>query len=63
MSASDKRILHHLSTASKRSQNAILVTDIPRKFLTVPTLTRLYGVFPGGVRAVWINRDLSNAIS
>jgi len=39
--------------------NAILVTDIPKRFLTVPALTRLYGVFPGGVRAIWINRDLS----
>ena len=27
--------------------------------MTVPALTRLYSVFPGGVRAVWINRDLS----
>lgn len=39
--------------------NAILVTDIPKRFLTVPVLTRLYGVFPGGVRAIWINRNLS----
>lgn len=39
--------------------NAILVRDIPRRFLTIPTLTRLYGVFPGGVRTIWINRDLS----
>lgn len=39
--------------------NAILVTDIPMEFLNVPTLTSLYGIFPGGVRMVWINRDLS----
>ena len=39
--------------------NAILVTDIPKRFLNVPALTRLYGVFPGGIRTVWINRDLS----
>ena len=39
--------------------NAILVTDIPKRFLNIPNLTRLYGVFPGGVRTVWINRDLS----
>ncbi|KAL9127040.1 MAG: hypothetical protein Q9217_004004 [Psora testacea] len=46
---------HRLQTFA----NAILVTDIPKEFLTVPVLTRLYGVFPGGVRAIWINRDLS----
>ena len=39
--------------------NAILVTDIPNRFLSVPALTRLYGVFPGGIRTIWINRDLS----
>jgi len=39
--------------------NAILVTDIPKRFLSIPILTRLYGVFPGGVRTIWINRDLS----
>ncbi|KAK3169310.1 hypothetical protein OEA41_008693 [Lepraria neglecta] len=39
--------------------NAILVTDIPKRCLNIPTLTRLYGVFPGGIRTIWINRDLS----
>jgi len=39
--------------------NAILVTDIPKGSLTIPILTRLYSVFPGGIRAIWINRDLS----
>ena len=39
--------------------NAILVTDIPDRFLTISRLNQLYSVFPGGVRAVWINRDLS----
>ena len=39
--------------------NAILVTDIPRKFLSTSSLNRLYSVFSGGVRTVWINRDLS----
>jgi hypothetical protein len=39
--------------------NVILVTDIPRRFLTIPILTRLYNVFPGGVCTIWINRDLS----
>jgi len=32
--------------------NAILMTDIPKRFLSIPILTRLYGVFPGGVRTI-----------
>ena len=39
--------------------NAIVVTDIPQRFLSIAALTRLYGVFPDGVRTIWINRDLS----
>lgn len=37
--------------------NTILVTDIPEKDLSI--LEDLYSIFPGGVRSVWINRDLS----
>lgn len=39
--------------------NTILVTDIPKEFLTTPILTRLYAIFLGGIRAIWFNRDLS----
>jgi len=52
----------YLASPQHRRQafaNAILVTDIPKKFLTIPILTRLYSVFPGGIRTIWINRDLS----
>lgn len=44
---------HRLSKAA----NTILVTDIPEKDL--PVLEDLYSIFPGGVRSIWINRDLS----
>ncbi len=37
--------------------NTILVTDIPEKDLAV--LEDIYGLFPGGIHSVWINRDLS----
>ena len=40
-----------------KTTNIILVTDIPEKDL--PILKDLYSIFPGGVRSVWINRDLS----
>ncbi len=32
--------------------NTILVTNIPRSFLSVFVLTRFYDVFPDGIRAV-----------
>ena len=40
-----------------KAGNTILVTDIPEKDL--PVLKDVYGIFPGGVHSVWINRDLS----
>ena len=45
----------HSSTAQART---VLVTGIPQKFLTESALTRLFSHLPGGVRKVWINRDL-----
>lgn len=33
------------------------MTDIPEEDL--PVLEDVYGIFPGGVHSVWINRDLS----
>jgi len=51
----------YLASSGHRLQvfaNTILVTDILRRFLSIPVLTRLYDVFSGGVRVIWINRDL-----
>ena len=47
----------HSSTAQART---VLVTGIPQKFLTESALTRLFSHLPGGVRKVWINRDLGD---
>ena len=47
----------HSSTAQART---VLVTGIPQKFLTESALTRLFSHLPGGVRKVWINRDLKD---
>ncbi|KAG0644890.1 hypothetical protein HOY80DRAFT_877887 [Tuber brumale] len=41
----------------RASATTVLVSSIPRKWLTVEALVGLYDVFPGGVRNVWINRD------
>lgn len=42
----------------RASATTVLVTAIPRKWLTVEALTNLYDVFPGGIRNIWINRQL-----
>jgi hypothetical protein len=47
----------HSSTAQACS---ILVTGIPAKYLSESALTRLFGHLPGGVRKVWVNRDLGD---
>jgi hypothetical protein len=47
----------HSSTAQART---VLVTGIPQEFLTESALTRLFSHLPGGVRKVWINRDLGD---
>ncbi|RPB00657.1 DUF221-domain-containing protein [Choiromyces venosus 120613-1] len=41
----------------RASATTVLVSSIPRKWLTVEALVGLYDVFPGGIRNVWINRD------
>lgn len=38
----------------------ILVTGIPPKYLSESALTRLFSHLPGGVRKVWVNRDLGD---
>ena len=47
----------HSSTAQART---VMVTGIPQEFLTESALTRLFNHLPGGVRNVWINRDLGD---
>ena len=52
----------YLASSGHRLQafaNTIFVTNILRRFLSILVLTRLYDVFSDGVRAIWINRDLS----
>jgi calcium permeable stress-gated cation channel len=47
----------HSSTAQACT---ILVTGIPPKHLSESALTRLFSHLPGGVRKVWVNRDLGD---
>jgi hypothetical protein len=41
----------------RASATTVLVTAIPRKWLTYEALDGLYDVFPGGIRNIWINRN------
>ncbi|KAG5289353.1 phosphate metabolism protein [Histoplasma ohiense] len=42
----------------RASATTVLVTAIPSKWLSVDALDRLFDVFPGGVRNIWINRNM-----
>ena len=41
----------------RASATTVLVTAIPRDWLSVEALDRLFDVFPGGIRNIWINRN------
>ncbi|KAI9800119.1 MAG: hypothetical protein M1833_003446 [Piccolia ochrophora] len=41
----------------RASATTVLVTSIPRKWLSVEALDGLYDVFPGGIRNIWLNRN------
>lgn len=42
----------------RASATTVLVTSIPEKWLSVEALDNLFDVFPGGVRNIWLNRNL-----
>lgn len=42
----------------RASATTVLVTSIPQKWLSVEALDGLFDVFPGGVRNIWLNRNL-----
>jgi calcium permeable stress-gated cation channel len=46
--------------ASTTQACSVLVTGIPPKYLSELSLTRLFNHLPGGVRQVWVNRDLKD---
>ncbi|KIV99783.1 uncharacterized protein PV09_08589 [Verruconis gallopava] len=56
--------LQYLGSAAhqlRASSTTVLITDIPTDLCTDDALLQMYGDFPGGVRRIWINRDLSKA--
>ncbi|EQL03024.1 hypothetical protein OCS_01268 [Ophiocordyceps sinensis CO18] len=55
----------YLTSAEHRlraSATTVLVSSIPMKWLSEEALVGLFDVFPGGVRNVWLNRDLSKLL-
>ncbi|KAI5996352.1 hypothetical protein EDD15DRAFT_517309 [Pisolithus albus] len=56
------RQLHLVDSKHSRSSqaNTILVTGIPAKFLSERALEKLYSHLPGGVKKVWLNRNLKD---
>lgn len=58
------RVRQHFLVSPAHSSTAqactVLVTGIPPKYLSESALTHLFGHLPGGVRKVWINRDLGD---
>lgn len=55
----------YLTSAEHRlraSATTVLVNEIPGKWLSEGALRGLFDVFPGGVRNVWLNRDLSELL-
>ncbi|KDQ58424.1 hypothetical protein JAAARDRAFT_667496 [Jaapia argillacea MUCL 33604] len=45
---------------SSPQASTVLVTDIPNEYLSEIALRRLFSHLPGGVRKVWLNRDLKD---
>ncbi|EPQ52218.1 DUF221-domain-containing protein [Gloeophyllum trabeum ATCC 11539] len=54
------RQLHLVSPehSSSAQANTMLITGVPQKYLSEKALTDLFSHLPGGVRKVWLNRDL-----
>ncbi|KAL4071415.1 hypothetical protein V8B97DRAFT_467079 [Scleroderma yunnanense] len=56
------RQLHLIDPEHSRSAqaNTILVTGVPAKYLSEKALSQMYSQLPGGVKKVWLNRDLKD---
>lgn len=55
----------YLTSAEHRlraSATTVLVSSIPKKWLSEEALVGLFDVFPGGVSNVWLNRDLAKLL-
>ncbi|KAI0366794.1 DUF221-domain-containing protein [Pilatotrama ljubarskyi] len=53
-----QRWLIEPENASSAMASTILITGVPRNYLSESALCNLFSHLPGGVRKVWLNRDL-----
>lgn len=53
-------LLRSSTYQSRASAATILVTSIPAMYMSEDALLRIFNHFPGGVRHIWINRDLQD---
>lgn len=50
-----QHLIEHTHAKSVQA-NTILVTGIPKRYLTQDALFKLFNGLPGGVKKIWINR-------
>ncbi|CAF1112329.1 unnamed protein product [Adineta ricciae] len=53
-------LLRNAAYQSRASATTILVTAIPKPYLHVDVLHRIFDQFPGGVKYIWLNRNLGD---
>lgn len=53
-----QRWLIEPKNASSAQASTILITGVPRRYLTEAAISNLFSHLPGGVAKVWLNRDL-----
>ncbi|RPD56035.1 DUF221-domain-containing protein [Lentinus tigrinus ALCF2SS1-6] len=53
-----QRWLIEPKNSSSPQASTVLITGVPRRYLTESALTALFSHLPGGVAKVWLNRDL-----
>jgi hypothetical protein len=54
-----RHLVDPIHSASAQA-NTILITGVPRKFLDETAIAKLFAHLPGGVKKVWLNRDLKD---
>ncbi|QRW10341.1 tranport-associated late exocytosis protein [Ceratobasidium sp. AG-Ba] len=59
VSARQRHLVDPVHSASAQA-NTVLITGVPRKFLDEEALAQLFQHVPGGVKKVWLNRDLKD---
>lgn len=54
-----RHLVDPIHSASAQA-NTVLITGVPRKFLDEKAIATLFAHLPGGVKKVWLNRDLKD---